>query len=79
MQKIGELSLEPQSGSKYLRCIRGEEIDVYDVLVAFDITCPAMAHAIKKMLCSGLRGVKSAEQDKVEAIEAIRRSIDLGA
>lgn len=68
--------------SKYNRLIRdknGTEItvDVYDVLVAFEVSCPAMQHAIKKMLCSGLRGHKDSIQDKEEAIASIQRSIEL--
>ena len=68
--------------SKYNRLIRdktGTEItvDVYDVLVAFEVSCPAMQHAIKKMLCSGLRGHKGSVQDKEEAIASIQRSIEL--
>ena len=67
---------------KYNRKIRDKNgveitIDVYDVLVAFDVKCPAMQHAIKKMLCSGLRGYKDTTQDKEEAISSIVRSIEL--
>ena len=68
--------------SKYNRTIADKNgntavVDVYDVLVAFDVRCPAMQHAIKKMLCSGLRGHKGSTQDKAEAIESIKRSIEL--
>lgn len=68
--------------SKYNRTIVDKNgntavVDVYDVLVAFDVQCPAMQHAIKKMLCSGLRGHKGSVQDKTEAIESIKRSIEL--
>ena len=63
--------------NKYQRTTKGVTIDVYDVLVAFGVTCPAMAHAIKKMLMPGQRGIKDAEQDKREAIQAIERSIEL--
>ena len=63
--------------NKYQRTIKGFTVDVYDVLVAFGVTCPAMAHAIKKMLMPGQRGSKDAEQDKREAIQAIDRSIEL--
>lgn len=52
-------------------------IDVYDVLTAFGITCPAQAHAIKKMLMPGERGHKSRVQDLEEAIVAIQRAIEL--
>jgi len=64
--------------NKYQREIKpGVNVDVYDVLVAFNVTCPAMAHAIKKCLAPGQRGVKSAKQDKEEAIASIERSIDM--
>lgn len=68
--------------SKYNRAIVDKNgtvivVDVYDVLVAFDVRCPAMQHAIKKMLCSGLRGHKDSKQDKAEAIASIKRSIEL--
>jgi hypothetical protein len=64
--------------SKYDREIKaGVTVDVYDVLLAFNVQCPAMQHAIKKMLCAGLRGVKDDTQDKREAIASIERSIEL--
>lgn len=64
--------------NKYSKEIKaGVCVDVYDVLKAFNVKCPAMQHAIKKMLCSGQRGVKSVEQDKLEAIASIERSIEL--
>ena len=71
---------------KYLKQIKGKVVpddelilyvDVYDVLKAFDVVCPAMQHAIKKMLCSGQRGVKDSMRDKREAIDSINRSIEL--
>ena len=64
--------------SKYDRLIKpGVTVDVYDVLTAFEISCPALAHALKKLLAAGSRGVKSAVQDKEEAIASIKRSIEL--
>lgn len=64
----------------YLREIKqGVYVDVYDVLKAFDVDCPAMAHAVKKCLAAGQRGHKGEEQDKREAIASIERSIELGA
>lgn len=67
----------PLEKSKYIRTIKGVDMDVYDVLKGFNITCPAMQHALKKMLCSGLRGYKDSVQDKNEAIASIKRSIEL--
>lgn len=64
--------------NKYSREIKPNVyVDVYDVLKAFNVTCPAMQHAIKKCLASGQRGVKDSVQDKNEAIASINRSIEL--
>lgn len=55
--------------------IAGESInvDVYDVLRAFDITDPALQHGLKKLLCMGLRGHKDVTTDLNEAIESIEK------
>lgn len=50
---------------------------MYNVLEAFGVTCPAIAHAVKKLLCAGLRGKAGAAQDIVEARDAISRAIEL--
>ena len=63
--------------SKYHKRVKGIDIDVYDVLQAFGVTNPADAHAIKKMLCPGQRGVKDAIQDRREAIQSLERAIEL--
>jgi hypothetical protein len=52
-------------------------VDVYDVLKAFGVTCPATAHAAKKLLCAGIRGHKSRRQDLIEAKIAIERAIEM--
>jgi hypothetical protein len=49
-------------------------IDVYDVLDAFDVSNPATAHAIKKLLCTGSRGAKDWETDLQEAIDSLERA-----
>jgi ABC-type glycerol-3-phosphate transport system substrate-binding protein len=70
-----------ESGSKYLRKIyyllHDGCADVYAVLVAFNVTCPARAHAIKKLLMSGLRGKGDVKQDLTEARDAVDRAIQL--
>jgi len=64
--------------NKYNREIKpGVYVDVYDVLIAFKVTCPAIQHAIKKLLAPGKRGVKSAETDLREAHNSIKRAIEL--
>lgn len=72
--------------NKYLRPIRevgeilGTEsvlVDVYEVIEAFNVTCPARQHAIKKVLCSGIRGKGDAVQDLIEARDALNRAIEM--
>lgn len=63
--------------SKYHKQIRGETVDVYDVLSAFGVTCPATQHALKKLLMPGQRGAKNELQDLAEARQAIDRAIEL--
>lgn len=69
-----------ESGTKYLRKIPLTEsglVDVYAVLLDFEVVCPARQHAIKKLLCSGIRGKASPMQDLLEARDAIDRTIQL--
>lgn len=51
------------------------EVDVYSVLEAFDVRCSATAHAIKKLLCAGIRGKGNKVQDLQESKVAIDRAI----
>ena len=71
---------------KYVKQIRSSlydegrdqiSVDVYDVLVAFNVTCPAIQHAVKKLLCPGQRGTKDAMQDLQEARFSIDRAMQL--
>ena len=71
------------SGSKYHRwivsacgCSR-EKVDVYSVLEAFDVRCPARQHAIKKLLCAGQRGKGDVVQDLIEARDGVSRAVDM--
>lgn len=45
-------------------------VDVYRVLDAYKVSCPALAHLIKKALCVGLRGHKDTEQDLQDIIDS---------
>lgn len=70
------------SNNKYERELTDRQgnsatIDVYDVLQAFNVTCPATQHAVKKLLCTGVRGHKDGDTDLLEAREAITRAIEL--
>lgn len=59
----------------YTKIIKGEDVDVYDVLDAFNCGCSAAEHAVKKLLNAGDRGVKSRVQDLREAQASIARAI----
>jgi hypothetical protein len=55
----------------------GKTVDVYAVIEMFGVTCPARQHAIKKLLCAGIRGKGNAIQDLTETKEAITHAIRL--
>ena len=63
--------------SKYSRRIGKEVVDVYDVLMAFNVTNLATQHAIKKLLMPGNRGHKDKLTDLKEAYQSIARAIEL--
>lgn len=63
--------------NKYHVEIHGTSVDVYDVLVAFGVTNPALAHAIKKMLKPGQRGHKDTVTDIEEAIQSLQRAKEI--
>lgn len=73
------LSGQVQPKSKYHRPCKGVQIDVYDVLVAFTVTDPAIAHAVKKLLAPGQRGSKGWAQDVEEAIKSCQRALEMHA
>lgn len=54
-----------------------EYIDVYRVLRLFKIKDPEIAHAVKKLLACGLRGFKDSHKDVLEAIDTLKRWIEI--
>lgn len=66
-----------EKNNKYSRNAKGVDIDIYDVLVAWKVECPATQHAIKKLLMPGQRGSKDKLQDLKEAEQSIKRAIEL--
>ena len=66
-------------GTKGYKNVVYGKVDVYAVLEAFRVMCPAVAHAVKKMLCPGMRGDKDTVQDLKEARDAIDRSVEMEA
>ena len=81
MSNAGDGKARSEDGSKYRKLIGSHgtkiEVDVYDVLSAYEVGCSARQHAIKKLLAAGQRGVKTECQDLEEAILSINRSIEL--
>lgn len=77
------ITMPSHSGSKYIRDIQdvlGDktiQVDVYNVIDAYGVTCPAIQHAIKKLLCAGIRGKNNTDGDLREARDAISRAITL--
>ena len=73
----------PCNGDKYMVMITERStcktisVDAYDIIIAVGITCPAKAHALKKIMFSGERGAKSYEIDVREAINSLEISLDL--
>ena len=63
--------------SKYKVKCKSEEIDVYDVINAYNISCPGSQHALKKILKPGQRGFKNFEEDIKEAIISLERAIEI--
>ena len=63
--------------NKYLRKIRSENVDVYDVLMAWKVINPALQHLIKKALQAGQRGHKSLNEDLEDIIVAAQRAKEL--
>lgn len=64
--------------SKYNReiiGINGETaiVDVYRVLSAFNVQNPMAQHAIKKLLCAGLRGHKDLNEDVDDIIDSLQK------
>lgn len=74
------IHFEDKKTNKYLRPIKTSNegtIDVYDVLEIFEVKCPARQHAVKKLLCAGIRGKGDTLQDLEETAGAIQRAIEL--
>ena len=77
-QDLNDCIGAPEADNKYLHEIKpGIFIDVYDVLMAWNVTNPALQHLIKKALQAGDRGHKSREQDLQDIIDSAIRAKEL--
>lgn len=66
------------SHSHYFKDVSNlQTVDVYRVLELFDVTDPAIQHAVKKLLCAGGRGAKDKTKDVQESIDSLKRWQDM--
>ena len=76
------VNVQFNDGDKYTRtifgfCGKSVQVDVYRVLDAFNTEDAAVDHAVKKMLCAGLRGHKGKITDYENAIESMQKALTL--
>lgn len=77
-QNLNDCIGAPEADNKYLHEIKpGIFVDVYDVLMAWNVSNPALQHLIKKALQPGERGHKSREQDLQDIIDSAIRAKEL--
>ena len=78
LEDLNECIGAPETDNKYLHEIKpGVFVDVYDVLMAWNVSNPALQHLIKKALQPGDRGHKSREQDLQDIIDSAIRAKEL--
>ena len=61
----------------YFKICPFTKIDIYRILVMYEVTDPCLAHAIKKLLVAGKRGAKDEYKDVQEAIDTLSRWQDM--
>lgn len=80
-KKSEAVPIHQHEGKKYLRkirsCVTGAaiEVDVYDVLAAFDVQSQPIGQAIKKLLACGQRGKGDKLADLKGVLAAVNRAI----
>lgn len=59
--------------SHYFKPCPYDTLDVYRVINIFGVTDPCIQHALKKLLCSGVRGHKDQSKDIQDVIDTLER------
>ena len=72
-------NVQPKYGHYFKDVSHLKKIDVYRVIDLWEITDPALQHALKKVLAAGKRGAKNQTQDVAEAIDSLVRFQDMQA
>lgn len=68
---------QPKYGHYFKDVSHLKKIDVYRVIDLWEITDPALQHALKKVLAAGKRGAKNQLQDVAEAVDSLVRFQDM--
>lgn len=73
MSDQGERSVRKHN--HYFKSVEGlADVDVYRVLLLFNVTDPCIQHAVKKLLVAGGRGAgKDVSRDVQEAVDTLQR------
>ena len=53
------------------------KLDIYRILKLYEVSDPCLQHAIKKLLCAGKRGIKNQTQDINEAMQSLKRFLEM--
>ena len=62
-----------ESHSHYFKPCPYDTLDVYRVISIFGVSDPCIQHALKKLLCSGVRGHKDQSKDIQDVIDTLER------
>jgi hypothetical protein len=79
-QQVGVKEPAPEAAKVYNHYYKPcpySHIDVYRVIDLFEITHPALQHALKKIMVAGGRGAKNINKDVEEAIVSLNRFLEM--
>lgn len=62
-----------ENHNHYFKPCPYDTLDVYRVINIFGVTDPCIQHALKKLLCSGVRGHKDQTKDIQDVIDTLER------
>ncbi len=66
-----------ENHNHYFKPCPYDTLDVYRVIKIFGVSDPCIQHALKKLLCSGVRGYKDQSKDIQDVIDTLERWKDM--
>lgn len=63
----------------YFRELPTNKVDIYRLILAYQINDPCIQHALKKLFAAGQRGSKDTSKDIQEAIDSLKRYQEMRA